>query len=216
MSDYIRPHMRKALAGHMLTCLVSTDEVHIYRMARPGVRAYCVLLAFTPEGIFIQGDVALGRDRGGIGTPVYKSLEWFAGQLSADYLCSKFLSKAWQREVASRDIVDQLHHAEQELAEACEDELRYRGLGEDDVSDEELHASPAVREYADAVEGWREVQDCLRDEVSEHEIYEVYSKYFCDFLEYCIGYDYPLDDAGWLCAIQERFSQLFHAAPEAL
>jgi hypothetical protein len=140
------------------------------------------LIVFTVEGIVIQGDLTPCHN-GVISCGGY-GLSWFAGRLSEDYLCEKFLRKEFVPELAERRFKEDL--------------LRWRRERSKDskygVSKEE------ARSAWDAIEG-------MRDEMDPRGFYDLYYDTFKDTPE--CGYGYNPGDAGWLCAIQQRFAALY-------
>jgi hypothetical protein len=74
-------------------------------MKEPGMgRMQSCLIMFSPEGINILGDLCPGNDARNSGVHAYGyGLDWFAGHLSWSYLCEKFLSKEWHKELAEGD-----------------------------------------------------------------------------------------------------------------
>jgi hypothetical protein len=199
---YITRHMAPSLERHELTCILDTDEVKVYRMARPNDSAYRVQLTFSPEGTAIQGDVGLGAAQNGICSNLGYGLKWFVRQRGeSTYLCEKFLSKTWQREVVTRDLASWLSEAQGELDTAIK-----AMMTEDELTREE--ALEEAEDERENLAAWTKIQDAWDDETSEKELHEVASALLTDFWDYSIGYDYPLSDAGWLMAIQQRFAAL--------
>ena len=82
---------------HILDAIIESPQVSCYLLRRPGTRVNLVQITATPEGICIQGDLVPGE---GHGICARKSLFWFVGDLSADYLASKFLATAWHPRIA--------------------------------------------------------------------------------------------------------------------
>lgn len=192
---YMHIHMPDALKHHVLTVVCDTEDVKVYKMHRPGDSAYRVQITFSPEGIAIQGDVGLGPNQGGICTMTGGyGVGWFGREQSEGYLCSKFMVKQWQRRVVTRDLRAYQRDALAELQDATDggaDEEEIEGLKE--VSDAWSHL----------VSFWDE------DDTSDKELHEEGSQRIPDFWDYGIGMDYPLADAGWLVAIQQRFAALY-------
>ncbi len=87
--------------------------------SKPGRRMMSVLLVFTPEGIAIMGD--LTPERNGSVSALGYGLGWFAGQLSKDYLCGKFLKTRWVPEFAARSLRE--HEPREDLSEQQISEL---------------------------------------------------------------------------------------------
>ena len=211
---YVRKNMAKCLLEHELTEECNAGGVRVFRMSRPATREFCVQLAFTREGIFLMGDLCLGRDQGGIGTRGGHGLAWFQKELSEDYLCGKFLTKQWQLRVAAEDVAGRLSDAEQELEEGRRELCAEHGVGS--VADLDTEAIDEADELSDClreVEQWRAVADSMHDESTERCLHEAADKAgIVDFWDYGIGWDYPRADAGWLCAIQQRFVALSRGA----
>jgi len=201
---YIDPHMPEALARHELTVVLDTEKVKVFRMARPNESAYRVQITFTPEGIALQGDIGFGAAQNGICSRGGYGVGWFGRQQSEGYLCSKFLSKCWQRGAVERDLRSWLTQAEETLADAIAEE-------EKELEEGETIDPADFTEEQGEVNAWKALLDFWGDETSDKELYEEGSGYFQDFWDYSIGHDYPLSDAGWLCAVQQRFAELFAA-----
>lgn len=87
-----RNHDRLAkFADHVLTTVVETQAVKVYKAHKPGTRINSFELAFTPEAICLSGDYCPGTHgvvaRG-------RSPDWFCSA-TGDYLCEKFLAKGY-------------------------------------------------------------------------------------------------------------------------
>jgi hypothetical protein len=203
---YVDPHMVQALSRHVLTVFLDTEQVRVYRMARPNDSAFRVQITCTPEGIAIQGDIGLGPNQHGICSPPGYGPGWFGRRQSEGYLCSKFLAKTWQRRVVTTDLARWLDDARNELRDTIDREVQCRP----DETREEILADTDFNDVEGTVRSWEEIQAAWNeDETSEGELYEIGSEHFTDFWDYSIGTDYPLADAGWLCAIQRRFAELY-------
>ena len=205
MGRYSQPNMVDSLKDHVLTEYQSTERIRHFRLAVPdGHRLqghYWVHLLFTPIGIVVGGDL-LGRGAVGGGGKDY-GVDWFSCRLDEHYLCSKFFSDVWQKEVAVKDV--------RAIAKDHRD-------GEWDPS--KLDGIPDILAWREAK--WRAFMR-IADDVEGLVIEEPF-----DFVETLRregwrcdggdvpGYDFPLNDAGWLCAIQQRFAQEYarlHPAP---
>jgi len=202
--SYIQPHMTEALVNHVLVVLLDTAEVKVFKMEIPGDSAYRVQLTFTPEGIAIQGDIGLGAGQNGICSRMGYAAAWFGRRvLTEDYLCSKFLAKEWQRRIVGRDLRSYLTDAEATYQQARESEADYL------EDDEDVEAVLAETDFSDELKdivSWKEIIAVWdEDETSDKELHDAGSQRVSDFEDYEIGRDYPLADAGWLCAIQTRF-----------
>jgi len=204
MKSYVQPHMAESLEDHVLETICFTDSVKVYRMRRPGTMMMRVQITFTPEGIAIQGDCC--PQLHGVCSALGYGLSWFAKRLSEGYLCEKFLSREWQQEVAVQDIADQLSMAQEDLNKAIETEAEGRVPPE---TREEVLAGTDFKDESDAFAMWQAVQDGFHADTGPEGLYEIASPLIDDFWDYAVGMDYNLADAGWLCAIQQRFSELW-------
>lgn len=197
---YVKPHMTQALAKHTLEKV----SEGVWRMRRPGGSDYRVLLTFNEEGIVLQGDIGLGPAQNGICSRGGYGIGWFGKPLSEDYLCSKFLSKHWQLEVAKTDIESWVQDARAELDRVKKEEADSRSEDDPEEPDEDC-----FKEEEKTLNSWLAIQASIGDETSAEELYEEGSRHFDDFWDYGVGHDYNIADAGWLCAIQQRFATLY-------
>lgn len=185
---YIQPHMRECLKAHILEPLETGEKVQAFYLKKPGQgRAMSTLILFTPEGIVLQGDLTPGQN-GNVSTIGY-GLNWFRGELCGSYLCEKFLTKCYVPEL----VTDKL------LAEI----LRQRREGELDQEK--------------ARECWDEVECEFEFDFSNpSDTYKFWTEELGnDDGDGCPGFGYRPGEAGWLCAIQERFAELYNAANPA-
>ena len=180
--SYIETHMREALKDHILVPLEVGEKVHAYYLRKPGEgRIMSTLIVFTPEGIVLQGDLTPGRN-GNVSTFGYGP-KWFSGQLSGGYLCEKFLSQAWVKDLAVEG-------------------LRYRIL-------EWRREGELTKAKARAA--WEDTRGIPDDFEGPTETYRIFTEEMGGDGSECPGYGYDPAEAGWLCAIQERFAQLYQA-----
>lgn len=96
------------LKNHILEQVLDTPKFKAFYLKNPkyGRMDSCMFL-FTPEGVIICGDLCPGNDKRNSGVHAYGyGLEWFAGKLSWDYLCSKFLTQEWHIQLAAEDCRD--------------------------------------------------------------------------------------------------------------
>ncbi len=117
-----------------------------------------------------------------ISCPGY-DIDWFGSQLSEGYLCEKFLRQEWQWDAAVEVIQWQLEPGDQE--------------------EWWIERADKLKAFI-ADPGWE------YDEPTAHEFYEFMSSIGADCCE-LPGNDYPRTQAGWLCAVQQRFSELLIA-----
>jgi hypothetical protein len=185
MSDYVTDYMRQELSEHALE-LVSDGDMKLYRMGRSDTGVYAIHVAEFAGRLCVAGDICLGANGHGLVSAAGYGIRWFAGQLSEAYLCEKFLRREWQWDAAVESI---------------------RSLLGDDAAQGEgwwLERAVAIEAFL-ADPGWR------HDEPSWAEFCERMAELGHDGCE-LPGHDYPRVQAGWLCAIQQRFRAL-HAAP---
>ena len=161
---------------------VLTMDGNIHRIGKPDTNIYSAYIAEVANHLCITGDICLGANQHGIiSSPGYR-FGWFAGQLSECYLCEKFLRHEWQWDAAVEEIHWQIQCATED--------------GEGWWLDHAEHLKKFVKSP-----NWK--YDTPRME----ELYEFMSKIDPDYCE-VPGEDYPRSQAGWLCAIQQRYSEL--------
>ena len=187
--SYIKPDMKDSLKDHVLERVLDTEKFQSFYMKRPGQgRMMSTLLVFTPEGIVIMGDLC-PSGHGAIS--VYgKGIKWFIGTLSEGYLCEKFLQRVWQRDAAVEGLKEEVKAEAQEA--------------EENPDDQDAKKLP----WKKILEEWT----ACGDEGSEQDLYGLMWKHDLDTSDGAPGYDYPRSDAGWLCAIQQRFAELYQPA----
>lgn len=202
--SFVTEMQRRELAEHQLTCIIDVHtEVPVaaadypkwrqlccFRLGRPSTSIHAMYLLFTPVGIVLTGDTILSEHngRGIVSDPGY-NLGWFGSKKSEHYLCEKFFRR---QEWEFKDCLAQLRE--------------WAGLGEDEpyfVDDPEKRI--AFRKLVLEIEanGFGEWE-------SADKIYDAMAQIDChDLLDEGVpGYDYPRQEAGWLCAIQQRFATL--------
>lgn len=178
---YVTDSMRREMAGHVLKPLGS-GGTELYSLNRPGTIVYSVYIAELAGRLCITGDVCLGaNDRGVVSAPGY-GIGWFSGELSESYLCEKFLRREWQWDAAVESIRQSI---------------------EQDARDGEgwWLSRAAELEAFIAHPSW------MHDEPNLSEYYGRMADLGCEDDE-MPGFDYPRGQAGWLCAIQQRFREL--------
>ena len=179
---FVEPYMKEALKNHVLEVVLDSEKIQAYYLKEPGQgRMMSTLILFTPEGIVLQGDLTPGRF-GNVSAYKY-GRAWFAGFLSEDYLCEKFLPKVYVPEKA--------------LA-ACK-----RGVLEG------RRAGGLTKEKA--LDLWIDLTAFSEYFLSERNAYDFWTDELlndgCD----AYFYGYEPDEAGWLCAIQQRFAETWEA-----
>lgn len=186
---YVKDYMHKELAEHTLELQHGGpgEPVAVYRMGQPRTGIYVVYIASFADRLCITGDIMLGRDDHGLVSTMKYGIGWFSGHLSEGYLCEKFLSHVWQWEIAVEGIEDRI--------ETDEEDGGWK------------HHADALREFI-AKPGWR------HDGLGGPDAWEYYDRMReigCETDE-LPGYGYPRVEAGWLCAIQQRFQELYAAS----
>lgn len=184
MSSYVTEQMRKALENRVLE-LVQYGDVTAYYLKDPAQgRMMSTMLLFTPEGIVLMGD--LTPNRNGVISSYGYSQDWFGKPLSEGYLCSKFLAEEYVPGAAQEDLRDPNSH--------------WR----------EIEGALPTEEEKSRLERLDEIAE----ELDEHD-----AEWLCRELEdagYVIddgppGWTYSPHEAGWLCAIQQRFAELYQS-----
>ena len=188
--SYVTDYMRQELSGHVLDEMAGGGEAKLYRMGRPGTGVYAVYVAEFAGDVLpgrhcrlcVTGDICLGGNGYGLVSAAGYGIRWFSGQLSETYLCEKFLRKEWQWDAAVEHI---------------------RSLLADGATQGEgwwLERAAAFEAFL-ADPGWRD------DEPSWAEYCDRMAELGHDGFE-LPGHDYPRIQAGWLCAVQQRFRAL--------
>jgi hypothetical protein len=180
--SYIEPHMRESLKNYVLVPLQGGKDIQAFYLKKPGDgRMMSTLILFTPEGIVLQGDLTPGRN-GNVSVLGY-GVGWFASDLSEDYLCEKFLQKEFIADKAKRAIQESILERRKEGSIDREKarELWYETVKQWDHNLDDPHDAHAF---------WTE---CLEQDGAD-----------------CPFYGYEPGEAGWLCAIQQRFATLYN------
>jgi len=182
---YVKDFMTQALEHHILD---KVSDTH-YIMRKPDTGNYLVHVAEVGRHIVLTGDLQIGGLHGCVSAGGY-TLNWFSKELSEDYLCSKFLSKEWQWEVAAETLQDWL---DSPLVDTTIEEHEHRARIQA-ILDADTNPTGFYWDY---------------DVPSQHELYreleDMYPGYIDDGVP---GYDWPRTDAGWLVAVNRRFTEL--------
>lgn len=184
MTTCVKPHMMKDLKDHVLEQILDTEKFRAFRMRQPGQgRIMSTLITFTPEGIVIQGDLTPGRN-GNVSCLGY-DIGWFRGRLSEGYLAEKFLEKGWHSEVAATD----LRFVLKEIAAGNEE------------------AKPGdVEEIQDLI------KRCEDGDLGDESFRDAWELIYKDWdWEWSLGWGYKPSEHMWLCAIQQKFAELYNA-----
>lgn len=236
--SFTEDHMRVALKGHFLEQILDTEKFQAFYMREaPNSRMMSTLFIFHPEGITIAGDLTPGLH--GNTSCLGYSLGWFAGRLSEGYLCEKFLQKGWHADLAESELlemskdtragkndhelwmgIDDVRDAREALVEDLF-ELRRNLAAAEGLEREAIKES--IREMKPDLKEAREDLVAKRNEVADElyelantgptqaSLYDAWLEHFESDSEGLPGYGYPPREAGWLCALQQKFSELYHA-----
>jgi hypothetical protein len=210
--SYVTRELREMLASHVLTPVSRRGAVEAYYLHKEGStlgspeasdganyhgprvwlseRVLSTLILFSPEGIVLLGDLAPCAGKNGCISGYGYDARWFAEKVNEDYLCSKFLEQTFQVDVAKTWVEDRLA------------DLRDPASGESDEATDRLLQELMLRLIENGDDPYAE--EWFRDALRE-------SKLGGDELE---GYGYDLEQAGMLCAIQQRFAELYQKKEE--
>jgi hypothetical protein len=187
---YVEVQMAENFKKYILEPHADYERLKAFYLKEPkhGRMGSCLIL-FTVEGIVIMGDLTPCQN--GVISAYGYGLDWFAGQLSEDYLCSKFLTKEFVPELALQGFKERLL-----------EKRRLSGVRCPSLDDRFIDKFTAR-------EAWEYVEGMMQDGMGRDEYYRLYCETFNDSPE--CGYGYNRSDAAWLCAIQQRFSELYQA-----
>lgn len=193
MSTYVQDHMRQTLAGYVLSCTATCRFFAAYRLgpdANTGMGVVRILFTSAPlaEQIIITGDLHPGNGNGILSNGGY-GIGWFGSRKSEHYLCEKFLRTEFVPAKAREALLNV-------VTDYANDDLEL-DHGEVDELTQALAAS------IDPDNG-----DPSNPVRSHEAFYEWWTEFFEDTPE-DRGFDYHPDTAGWLCAIQQRFVELY-------
>ncbi len=181
--SYDTKDMRAALADHRLRLLEETPTITAYYLEKPGEGRMMSTLI-----LFTPEGIALMGDltpeRNGSISSIGYDRAWFAGKNNGDYLCEKFLPQQWVLDYA--------------LAELRDPDGEWQSYAGTDSADSGL--DDVILSLAAGERSW----EWLHDELSELGF---------DMSEGVPGFGYEPTAAGWLCAIQRRFAELYTDQP---
>jgi hypothetical protein len=183
--SFVEAHHKESLKDHFLEAHVDTENLKAWYLRdgkQPKSRMMSTLILFTVEGIVIMGDLCPGQN--GVISCLGYGLDWFSEHKSEHYLCEKFLSKTFVPEKAYRTLRESI--------------LEHRR--------EEFWTKEKAREL------WDENEDRVAsfgEPWNAHEFYDIYARYGLEYDGQ--GYGYDPSEAGWLCAIQQKFSESYLA-----
>ena len=191
MTSYIDNFMRAQMAKHQLE-EVDAGSVPMFWLREPGVGHYRLLVTDLPGvGVTLVGDLTIGTGPGGAVVAYGYNLDWFTSKLDEGYLCEKFLREEWSIEAAELDI-------KQRIRDCRADD--HRGFGNPGEARKWVQVARAIR--GGDIWGQEGLRDALHDAGFD---------LGCD---YWPGEGYRRASAGWLCAAQQRFRELWLARAE--
>lgn len=196
--SYVTAGMRRSMTDKVLTVVAEYEGMVVYRLG-PADGSWMestrilILRPPLPEQIIITGDLCPGGN--GILSDFGYGVGWFGRKQSEAYLCSKFIRREWVPE-----------RAKEALYEALRDTM------DTDVQSEGANEDAKVR--LDLIEDAIAASDDPCGESaptrSSEAFHEFWNETFGDSPEN-EGMDYNPRDAGWLCAIQQRFVECYQA-----
>ena len=201
--SYVTEEMRRSMADKVLTVVTEYEAMVVYRLGpADGSWLESTRILITrhplPEQIIITGDLCPGDN--GILSDFGYGLGWFGSRKSEGYLCEKFLRREWVPATALRALKYALEQEEQDATDPTEPSsvatARATALKEaiDDIGDDPMGESTLTRHHEAFYEFWIDVfGNSPEDE----------------------GFDYNPRDAGWLCAIQQRFAECYQTLQSA-
>lgn len=238
--SYVEAHMRESLKDHYLEQILDTDRFKAFYMRREkGSRVMSTLFIFHPEGISICGDLVPGHH--GDSSALGYGINWFAGVLSEGYLCSKFLLQGWHADLAEDELnemaanvrkgkcdkemwmeIDSVREAREAL---IRDLLDLRSELSGAVGDDRVMIKESIREMkpmlAQAKQDLLDKREDLAascenlasdtEGLGQNGLYEEWAEHFENDSEGLPGWGYAPRESGWLCALQQKFSELYHA-----
>lgn len=188
------------MANKVLSVVVEYPGVVIYRLGpADGSWMESTRILITrhplPEQIIVTGDLCPGDN--GILSDFGYGLGWFGSRKSECYLCEKFLRREWVPGLAKEALCQALHDARDEHGDEPPEEQAKR---------------------IDAIEDAIMASDDPRGECAPTRSSEAFYEFWVDVFGTSPedeGFDYNPRDAGWLCAIQQRFAECYQALQSA-
>lgn len=205
--DVVDAGIREALKSfghHRLTLEADTTcksggALRVYRVARPDTAAHSFTVVCVARRLVLAGDAACPSEGNGyVSAPGY-GIDWFAGDLSLDYLCEKFLRKDFQPDYALSWLDDAITDATGEL-QAYQDEH-----DEDDYEHDENELDMRVQRFEEA-------RDHLRGyapDFSAADFHAVVTAADKELLSDGLPIAYATADAINLATLQRVFTRLY-------
>ena len=163
--------------------LEEVNTTRSFRMARGAENNMSCQITFSSTGITITGDIT--PERNGSTSCRGYDINWFAGELSPHYLADKFLTEKWQASVAAYSLKDPECYERENIAEREGDQT-------------------ATLEQLDDL-----IKELTHGCMNQHEFWERYEALGLECYDGIPGVAYDMGELGWLCAIQQRFAELY-------
>jgi len=190
MDSYITDEMRAALRDHVIV----EEPGGEWFMAKPGDNWQSIVVGeFASRLIVVTDSFGLGASARGLVSPMGCSARWFASPgVGQEHLCSMFLTLEWQWEAAKGEIRWHIQQSRDE--NRCDWWLQ-------NEAKLEMYMRRGTARSANGPPG--------RQEFENYMTLKLGGTFIEDGLP---GFDFPRKQAGWLCAIQEKFRELYHDA----
>lgn len=223
--NYVTEDMRRSMADKVLSIVAEHPGMIAFRLGPADgswMESTRIFIARhpLPEQIIITGDLCPGDN--GVMSDVGYGLEWFGTRKSECYLCEKFLRREWVPATALRALKYALEQEEQDAKDSHEPAPIAAQPSEWQIRRDILCPPYEPAKARTRIEVLKEAIDDIGDEatgeasvVRSHEaFYEFWIDVFGNSPE-DEGMDYNPRDAGWLCAIQQRFAECYQALQSA-
>jgi hypothetical protein len=178
---FVEPHMLEELKDHILVPLESGPHVKAFYLKRPNEGRMMSTLILFTPEGIVIQGDLAPSRNGNISNMGY-GLNWFRGELGGEYLCEKFLERKFVSQYASEEIRREI--------------LRQRYEREID--------------FEKARDLW-DIADMPDDFTGPVIAYDFWTQDLSQEGSDCPGYGFEPREAGWLCAIQQKFAELYQA-----
>lgn len=219
MTSYVTEEMRRSMADKVFSVVAEYEGMVVYRLGPADgswMESTRILISREPlaEQIIITGDLCPGAN--GILSNFGYGVRWFGRKQSEEYLCSKFLRREWVPAAALRALKYDLEQEKQHAKDLHEPASIAKQPSEWETRRDILCPPYEPRKTQTRIEALTEAIDDVGDEPNgepavtrSHEAFhEFWIEVFGDSPE-DQGFDYNPRDAGWLCAIQQRFVECY-------
>mgnify|MGYP003657040176 CR=1 FL=1 len=181
--------LKKNFDDHTLS---EVNTTRTFRMARGNRNCMSCDITFSSTGITITGDIT--PERNGTCSVRGYGINWFRGELGSSYLAEKFLKEKFLPEEAADELeCDEWHWKEN---------INEREISEDAKKNLLVELDNLIR-------------DLRGDGMGTERFYDAMCALGFEMYEGIPGYGYDPTEIGWLCAIQQRFAELYNAQQES-